>query len=119
MDKINLSEKFSQFGDHFNPRVAGALNGQLVKLVKFQGEFVWHFHENEDEMFYVYKGSFDMHLEDKIITLKEGEFLIIPRGLRHKPVATEEVEIMLFEPAATLNTGNVNNELTRTELNNI
>lgn len=126
MEKVNLAEKFSQFNDYFNPRIAGELNGQLVKLVKFQGEFVWHHHDHEDEMFYVVKGSFDMHLrlpeaplEDKIITVNEGEFLIMPRGVEHKPVATKEVEIMLFEPATTLNTGNVINEKTRTELKHI
>ena len=122
IEKINLSEKLSQFSDYFNPRIVGELNGQqacqpwLVKLVKFQGEFVWHHHDNEDELFYVVKGSFDMHLPDKIITINAGEFLIMPRGVEHKPVAKEEVEIMLFEPASTVNTGNVENELTRKEL---
>ncbi|MDZ4807768.1 MAG: cupin domain-containing protein [Bacteroidota bacterium] len=122
IEKINLSEKLSQFSDYFNPRIVGELNGQqacqpwLVKLVKFQGEFVWHHHDNEDELFYVVKGSFDMHLPDKIITINAGEFLIMPRGVKHKPVAKEEVEIMLFEPASTVNTGNVENELTRKEL---
>jgi len=122
IEKINLSEKLSQFSDYFNPMIVGKLNGQqacqpwLVKLVKFQGEFVWHHHDNEDELFYVVKGSFDMHLPDKIITINAGEFLIMPRGVKHKPVAKEEVEIMLFEPASTVNTGNVENELTRKEL---
>ena len=119
MEKINLTEKFSQIADHFNPRIAGELNGQLVKLVKFQGEFVWHHHDNEDELFYVSKGSFEMHLRDKVITIMEGEFLIVPRGVEHKPVAKEEVEIMLFEPATTVNTGNIENELTRTQLQKI
>ena len=112
MNKVNLKEKLSQFSDYFNQRIAGELNGQQVKLVKFQGEFVWHHHDNEDELFYVVKGSFDMHLRDKIVTVNTGEFLIMPRGVEHKPVAKEEVEIMLFEPASTLNTGNVENELT-------
>ncbi len=116
MQKVNLTEKFSQFSDHFNPRIAGELNGQQVKLVKFQGEFVWHHHDNEDELFYVSKGSFEMHLRDKIITINEGEFLIVPRGVEHKPVAKEEVEIMLFEPASTVNTGNIENDLTKKEL---
>ena len=99
--------------DYFDPRIAGELNGQQVKLVKFKGEFVWHHHDNEDELFYVVKGSFDMHLRDKVITVNAGEFLIMPRGVEHKPVAKEEVEIMLFEPAATLNTGNITeNEFT-------
>lgn len=112
MEKINLAEKFSAIKDYFNPRVAGDLNGQQVKLVKFQGEFVWHHHDHEDELFFVVKGTFDMHLRDKIITVNAGEFLVVPRGIEHKPVAKEEVEIMLFEPATTLNTGNVENELT-------
>lgn len=120
MEKINIAEKLSQFSDYFNPRIAGELNGQQVKLVKFQGEFVWHHHENEDELFYVVKGSFDMHMRDKIITVNAGEFLIMPRGVEHKPVAAEEVEIMLFEPATTINTGNMlDSELTRTELKTI
>jgi mannose-6-phosphate isomerase-like protein (cupin superfamily) len=119
MQKVNLAQKLSQFSDYFNPRIAGELNGQHVKLVKFKGEFVWHHHNNEDELFYVVKGSFDMHLADKIITVNEGEFIIMPKGVEHKPVANEEVEIMLFEPATTLNTGNVNNELTVKELKEI
>ena len=112
IEKVNLTEKLSQFSDYFNPRIAGELNGQQVKLVKFQGEFVWHNHDKEDELFYVVKGSFDMHLRDRIIAINTGEFLIMPRGIEHKPVAKEEVEIMLFEPASTINTGNIENELT-------
>ena len=119
MEKINLAAKFSQFSDYFNPRIAGELNGQHIKLVKFQGEFVWHHHDYEDELFYVVKGSFEMHLLDKIITINEGEFLIVPRGVEHKPVAQEEVEIMLFEPASTVNTGNIENDLTRKKLEEI
>lgn len=133
MEKVNIAGKLSLFSDHFNPRIAGELNGQQVKLVKFKGEFVWHHHENEDELFYVVKGSFDMHLrsdralgvsssqpsEDRVITVNEGEFLIMPRGVEHKPVAKEEAEVMLFEPAGTLNTGNVTDEKTRTELRHI
>jgi mannose-6-phosphate isomerase-like protein (cupin superfamily) len=115
MKKVNLAEKLSTFNDYFNPRIAGELNGQQVKLVKFKGEFVWHHHDQEDELFYVVKGSFDMHMRDKIITVNEGEFLIMPRGVEHRPVAHEEVEIMLFEPATTINTGNIENELTRKE----
>lgn len=107
MEKVNLAEKLASFSDYFNPRIAGELNGQQVKLVKFKGEFIWHHHAEEDELFYVVKGSFDMHLRDKIITVNAGEFLIMPKGVEHKPVAKEEVEIMLFEPAATLNTGNI------------
>ena len=120
MEKINVGEKLSTFTDYFNPRIAGELNGQQVKLVKFKGEFVWHHHDKEDELFYVVKGSFEMHMRDKIITVNAGEFLIMPRGVEHKPVATEEVEIMLFEPATTLNTGNItDSDLTRKDLSKI
>lgn len=119
MHKINLAEKFSLFNDHFSPKVVGELNGQQVKLVKFKGEFVWHHHDHEDELFYVVKGNFDMHMRDKIVTVHEGEFIIMPRGVEHKPVANEEVEIMLFEPATTLNTGNVTNEKTVKELKHL
>lgn len=116
MEKVNLANKFLEISDNWNPRIAGTLNGQQVKLVKFKGEFVWHHHEKEDELFYVVKGSFDMHLQDQVITINEGEFLIVPRGTEHKPVAKEAVEVMLFEPATTLNTGNIENELTKKEL---
>src|SRR5690349_7362905 len=119
MEKVNLNEKFSLFTAHYEPKIAGELNGQLVKLVKFKGEFVWHHNDNEDELFYVVKGSFDMHLEDKVVTVKEGEFIIIPRGIEHKPVANEEVQVMLFEPASTLNTDNVENEITQRNLQRI
>jgi mannose-6-phosphate isomerase-like protein (cupin superfamily) len=119
MEKVNLSQKLSQFSDYSNPRIAGELNGQQVKLVKLKGEFVWHHHDNEDELFYVVKGSFDMHLRDKIITINAGEFLIVPHGVEHKPVANEEVEIMLFEPATTVNTGNIENNLTKKELKHV
>ena len=119
IEKVNIADKLSQFSDYFNPRIAGELNRQQVKLVKFKGEFVWHHHDNEDELFYVIKGRFDMHLRDKVITVNEGEFIIMPHGVEHKPVANEEVEIMLFEPATTLNTGNIKNELTRNELKKI
>jgi mannose-6-phosphate isomerase-like protein (cupin superfamily) len=119
MNKINVHEKLGSFSDYFNPHIAGELNGQHIKLVKFKGEFVWHHHEAEDELFYVVKGSFDMHFRDKTVTINAGEFIIVPRGVEHKPVATEEVEIMLFEPAGTLNTGNVENELTRKNLQRI
>lgn len=119
MEKINLSQKFALIADHWNPRIAGELNGQLVKLVKFKGEFTWHHHEKEDELFYVVNGSFDMHFRDKIVTINEGEFIIVPHGTEHKPVALQEVEVMLFEPASTLNTGNTENKLTRKKLNRI
>jgi mannose-6-phosphate isomerase-like protein (cupin superfamily) len=119
MDKVNIQEKLSNIHDHWNPRIAGELNGQQVKLVKFKGEFVFHKHDNEDELFYVLKGSFNMEYRDKIITVNENEFLIVPRGIEHRPVAPEEVSVMLFEPASTLNTGNVENEFTRHELSKI
>ena len=112
MEKINIAAKFSLFSEYFSPKIVGDLNGQQVKLVKFKGPFVWHHHDNEDEMFYVVKGQFDMELRDKTVTIHEGEFIIIPRGIEHRPNAAEEVEIMLFEPATTLNTGNVINERT-------
>jgi mannose-6-phosphate isomerase-like protein (cupin superfamily) len=116
IDKVNLAEKFQQITDHWNPRIAGELNQQMVKLVKFQGEFVWHHHDHEDELFLVIAGSFQMELRDRTISLFPGEFIIIPRGVEHRPVAPEEVQVMLFEPASTLNTGNQENELTRHEL---
>jgi mannose-6-phosphate isomerase-like protein (cupin superfamily) len=119
MDKVNLLEKFSLFSDHWSPKVAGELNGQQVKLVKFEGEFVWHHHDNEDELFFVVKGNFDMHFREKVVRLNEGEFLIVPRGVEHKPVAEKEVWVMLFEPASTLNTGNVIDQKTKTELETI
>ena len=119
MEKVNLAEKLSTFSDYFNPRIVGELNGQQVKLVKFQGEFIWHHHDHEDELFYVVKGNFDMQMRDKTITVNAGEFLIMPRGIEHKPVARDEVEILLFEPATTLNTGNVENEMTVKNLETI
>ena len=112
MEKVNILQKLSQFSDHWNPRIIGELNGQQVKLAKFKGSFIWHHHENEDELFLVIKGSFRMEFRDKTVELKEGEFLIVPRGVEHKPVADEEVQILLFEPTSTLNTGNIQNEFT-------
>src|SRR6476620_3219507 len=112
MEKINLAEKFSLFTEQWNPKIVGELNGQLVKLVKFKGHFVWHHHDHEDEMFCVTKGGFDMELEGKTITINAGEFIIIPRGVKHRPNAKEECEGMLFEPNTTLNTGNVENDRT-------
>jgi mannose-6-phosphate isomerase-like protein (cupin superfamily) len=119
MEKINIAQKLSLFNDYFNPRVVGELNGQQVKLVKFQGEFVWHKHDHEDELFYVVKGKFQMFFRDKTVEINENEFLIVPRGVEHKPVAEEEVSIMLFEPATTLNTGDVESDLTRNDLERI
>jgi len=119
MEKVNIEEKFSLFHDHWNPRIVGELNGQQVKLVKFKGEFVWHKHDNEDELFYVIKGNFKMEFRDRTVEIKENEFLIVPKGVEHKPVAESEVSVMLFEPGSTLNTGNTKNELTRDTLETI
>lgn len=116
MKKINLADQFSVISDYWDPHVAGELNGQQVKLVKFWGEFNWHHHADEDELFYVVKGSFDMRFRDKTITVHAGEFIIVPRGIEHCPYAKDEVQVMLFEPATTLNTGNVENEKTKRTL---
>ena len=116
MTSVNLSEKFSQISDFWNPRIVGELNGQHVKLVKIKGEFVWHHHDVEDELFLVVHGQLDMHLNDRVVPIREGEFYIVPRGVEHKPVAVGETHILLFEPASTLNTGNVRNERTRDTL---
>lgn len=118
-DKVNLLQKFSLFNDYWSPKIIGELNGQQVKLVKFKDEFVWHHHEYEDEMFYVVKGSFEMHYRERVDVINEGEFTIVPRLTEHKPVAPEEVWVMLFEPASTLNTGNTENELTKKELHQL
>lgn len=119
MEKVNITNKLLLFEDHWNPRIIGELNGQHVKLAKFQGEFIWHKHDNEDELFYVLKGSFDMHFRDRIITLQENEFLIVPKGIEHKPVAKYEVSVMLFEPVSTINTGNILTEKTKIKLEKI
>ncbi len=116
MNKINLAQKFSLFTEHWQPKIVGELNGQHVKLVKFQGPFVWHHHADEDEMFLVVKGRFRMEFRDRETWLEAGEFIIVPRGTEHRPVAEEEVCVMLFEPAGTLNTGNTENEMTAAEL---
>jgi mannose-6-phosphate isomerase-like protein (cupin superfamily) len=110
--KINLRDKLSRFDSPWDPKIVGELNGQLVKLVKFQGEFVWHHHEHEDELFLVLRGAFVMQFRDRDVRLEEGEFLIVPRGIEHRPVAEHEVDVLLFEPATTLNTGNVVSERT-------
>ncbi|HEX4593863.1 MAG TPA: cupin domain-containing protein [Bryobacteraceae bacterium] len=124
MEKINLDEKLSTFSDHWSPKIVGELNGQQVKLVKFQGEFVWHHHENEDELFLVLRGGFRMDYKDssgieKTLEIGEGEFVIVPRGVVHRPVADSEVQVMLFEPAGTLNTGNVRGARTVEKLQRI
>jgi mannose-6-phosphate isomerase-like protein (cupin superfamily) len=116
IDKVNLAQKFSQIEDHWNPRIVGELNGQQVKLAKFLGPFEWHHHEQEDEFFLVIKGQFEMHLRDKVVLLNPGEFLIIPKGVEHKPIANAEAEVLMFEPASTVNTGNLEDS-TRTREN--
>jgi mannose-6-phosphate isomerase-like protein (cupin superfamily) len=115
MEKVRLASKFASFSEHWSPKIVGELNGQHVKAVKFVGEFVWHHHDHEDEMFLVHRGRFRMELRDRAIELEAGDFLIVPRGVEHRPVADEEVEIVLFEPAGTLNTGNVQSERTVAE----
>ena len=124
MNKINLLQKLTLISDHWNPRIIGELNGQYLKLVKFKGPFTWHHHETEDEMFLVVKGRFRMEFRDgdqaspaeREVWLEEGEFIIVPRGVEHRPVADEEAEVLLFEPASTLNTGNVEDEFTVSKL---
>jgi GrpB-like predicted nucleotidyltransferase (UPF0157 family)/mannose-6-phosphate isomerase-like protein (cupin superfamily) len=116
MDKVNLPEKFARITEQWQPKIVGELNGQQVKLVKFQGPFVWHHHDNEDELFLVIKGRFRMEFRDRHVWLEQGEFLIVPRGVEHRPVAEEEAHVLLFEPASTLNTGNVRNERTVADL---
>jgi mannose-6-phosphate isomerase-like protein (cupin superfamily) len=119
MEKVNLAQKLSLFNDHYNPRIVGELNNQHVKLVKLKGEFVWHKHDVEDELFLVIKGTLRMEYRDRTVEINEGEFIIVPHGVEHKPSAAEEVHILLFEPAATLNTGDVENEMTRSTLEKI
>jgi mannose-6-phosphate isomerase-like protein (cupin superfamily) len=119
MDKVNLAQKFARFADHWKPKIVGDLNGQVVKLVKFEGPFVWHHHDHEDELFLVVKGRFRMEYRDREVWLEEGEFLIVPRGIEHRPVADVESWVLLFEPATTLNTGNVRNERTVQDLERI
>lgn len=118
-DKVIIEEKLALFSDHWNPRTVGALNGQLVKLAKFKGEFVWHKHDGEDEMFLVISGILKIEFRDKVVELKPNEFIIVPRGVEHRPVAESEVSVMLFEPNTTLNTGDIKNELTRENLEEI
>jgi mannose-6-phosphate isomerase-like protein (cupin superfamily) len=119
MEKVNITEKLNLFSDHWNPRIIGELNGQQVKAAKLKGEFVWHHHDHEDELFLVVKGILKMEFRDKTVLINPGEFIIVPRGVEHKPVAEEEVELLLFEPASTLNTGNIQNDLTREHLQKI
>jgi len=119
MKVINLKDKLSSFSDHWNPRVIAELNGQQVKLVKFQGPFTWHHHENEDELFMVVKGRFRMEFRDRTVWIEQGELIVVPRGVEHRPVADEVTEVLLFEPASTLNTGNVENDFTVRNLETI
>ena len=116
MDKVNIAEKLAQFDEQWSPKVVGQVNDVHVKLTKLEGEFVWHHHEREDELFLVVSGSLVIKFRDRDVRLEEGEFLIVPRGVEHKPVAEEEVHVLLVEPATTLNTGNVRSERTLEEL---
>ena len=118
-DKANLSEKFSKIDEFWSPKIVGELNGQYVKLAKVKGEFIWHRHENEDELFLVIKGCLTLKLKEKDVVLEEGELFVVPRGVEHKPVAEEETHILMFEPRATLNTGQVRNERTVEQLEEI
>jgi mannose-6-phosphate isomerase-like protein (cupin superfamily) len=119
IDKVNLRDKLARFSEQWKPKIVGELNGQLVKLVKFTGEFVWHHHETEDELFFVVQGRFRMEFRDRHVWLEEGEFLVVPRGVEHRPVADQEAHVLLFEPATTLNTGNIKNERTVDRLERI
>lgn len=119
MRKVNIGSKLDLFDDHWNPRVVGELNGQQVKLAKLKGAFVWHHHDREDELFLVIRGTLKMEFRDRTEVIGEGEFIIVPYGVEHRPVAEEEVHIMLFEPASTVNTGNVKTDRTRTYLDKI
>ena len=119
MEIINIDHKFSLFSDHWNPRIVGELNGQQVKLAKLKGEFIWHKHEHEDELFYVISGSLRIEFRDKELVLSPGEFVIVPRGIEHRPVAQDEVCVMLFEPASTINTGDRQSHMTRKKLSKI
>jgi mannose-6-phosphate isomerase-like protein (cupin superfamily) len=112
MEKVNVAEKFTLFDEHWSPKIIGALNDSYVKLVKLQGEFIWHHHEAEDELFYVVKGQLLIKFRDKDAWLEEGEFIIVPKGVEHKPVAEREVHVLLLEPKTTVNTGNVESERT-------
>ena len=117
--KINLQEKLSLFNDYWNPRIIGELNGQHIKLVKLKGEFVWHKHDNEDELFFVIDGKLKIEFRDRIIELESGELFVIPKGIEHRPSAEEEASVMLFEPVTTLNTGDKRNEFTKDKLKSV
>jgi len=119
MDKVNVAEKFTRFNEYWSPKIVGDLNDSHIKLAKMKGEFSWHKHDNEDELFLIIKGKLLIKLRDKDIHLNPGEFVIIPKGVEHLPVALEEVHVMLIEPKSTLNTGDVSNEFTKSELDRI
>lgn len=119
MKKVNIAEKFKLFDEHWSPKIIGQLNGQEVKIAKVKGEFIWHDHAEEDEMFLIIKGTLKLEFRDHTITLEEGEMLVIPRGVEHKPIAVEEVHLLLFEPASTKHTGNVEHELTKKSYDHI
>ena len=119
MEKVNLNQKFSLIQDYWSPKIAGEINDSYVKLVKLKGEFVWHHHETEDELFLVVKGKLLIKLRDRDVWLQEGEFVIIPKGIDHLPIADEEAHVILLEPKTTLNTGNTQNERTVTNLEQI
>ncbi len=119
MEIVNLREKFERFGDYWSPKIVGELNDSYVKAVKLKGEFVWHHHDNEDELFLVVKGILRMRFRDRDVLVREGEFVIVPHGVEHLPVAEEEVHVLLLEPKSTLNTGNITNERTVAELERI
>ncbi|MBV9959085.1 MAG: cupin domain-containing protein [Acidobacteria bacterium] len=119
MDKVNINEKLSRFSGHWEPKIVGELNGQMVKLVKFKDEFVWHHHETEDELFLVVKGRMRMEFRGRDVWVEEGEFIIVPHGVEHRPVAPEETHVLLFEPATTLNTGNAESDLRQEVLERI
>ncbi|SDR67087.1 cupin domain-containing protein [Gramella sp. MAR_2010_147] len=112
MEKVNVQDKFKKFSDHWNPRIVGELNGQQVKFAKLKGEFIWHSHDDEDEMFWIVKGTLKLEFRDRTVELNENEFFIVPRGVEHKPIAEKEVHVMLFEPASTKHTGNEKHALT-------
>ncbi len=118
-DVVNLKAKLATFDTHWDPKIVGELNGQHVRLAKFQGDFVWHSHENEDELFLVVSGSFEMLYRDRTVTVREGEFIIVPRGVEHCPSAEKEVHVLLFEPADTVNTGNTGGPRTKTDLETV
>ena len=119
MQKVTIAEKLKLFSEYWEPKIVGELNGLLVKLAKFKGEFIWHKHDNEDEMFLVIEGILKIEFRDKTVEIQPNEFIIVPKGVEHKPVAENEVSVMLFEPNTTLNTGNVEDKLTQRILNKI